>query len=1253
MNKLFTKIAAFALGSSMAIGVGVAVAGNGDGISPTNAAAGDIAYTLTCVQNSSNTAYASTYDVVIDGITWNAPGNQNFSGTWRIGGQSITNTNRVITGKTAIAKPISKITVNYSGRSNNSVTLNSCSVTVASDDSFANIIETKTITSGYDISSAGSFDVAGTTTSTWAANSYYKITFNITKSSSGNAGLNLTSIVFYEGTGGGGGGGTGNNDFVIALNDKSLFNGTGYQQAKTTSNYDGGACTVDLAWNKINPSTGQLAGNKTTQSNLQATGDYNFSIRNTSAFPRAIKSITIDGIGGGGTATASKTYAQVGASNITNQTTSNSTAGTAGTNKITWTFSGTSTFFALGAINGFTSGTVTAEKIIITLEEEADQPEVSISTTSTSVTRDGTANQTIQFTATATNFSDDDDEIAYEWRSSNASVISVQNVGSESTANLKIVGAGSSEITCYALGLSDDEATSEGVTVTVTNETYSGTLTITTSGDIQIDSSGEIEYSLTGNTHPMNTYSITSSDNSVISVSYNSNTGKFQYSAGHTAGGTATVTITLSSSVYTLETYERSLSVTLVDENAVSSVTTNIETRNVKFGGSNLSFVATVHLVGGGDATGKEVTWTPADSNICTINASADTLTGTVVPVNIGSTTVRVASVDDPTKYHDVTVNVAAPDSKTLNSITINKGEGYKTDYYDDAVSVDLTGLSLTANFVNATYPTYSENVAVANNASGVEWTLDLTNEKVKVSYTIDQTTVRDEFAITVTPAPTIVTFDLTSTGFKGSDIASENGAIVTPFTLIATATATAWRSNAENLRMYSGNAMTLSGDSSVASIDIVYITPASGYSCSTGYTYTAMPSEESLNYDSELGGLEMPEGTTSLVIARTGNRADLTSIVVEYTKVEIIDDTVTDITLSPSSVTLEVGETQTLTSSITPVGAAGGENMEWHTTSSSVATVENGVITAVGAGSCEIYSIADDEGKCESNHVSVTVTAAPIVNFSATSAVEGDAVKLDGADFLIDTNSAYRALGTYGAQFGSGSDSAGTVKFTSTDYAFSKTNLKVVVNATYSGDGGNNTIKAYIGNTQIGETATMTKNTSADYVFEYSGSASDPIPSTDLIRIEINNDKGAIYLKTLKVYSASYKSVVGDFVENSLRMDTYDKGGTEGSTGGNGSCKVWWNDVLSAYNGLTDGQKALFGGEDQYSAARDRLSEWARLNSYSFDSSTGALSQNANVSPLNILIGENNATSIIVVLALMSLTVYGGYFFLRKRKED
>ena len=160
----------------------------------------DTAYTLTCTQNSSNTAYANTFNVTINSKNWSAPGNQYAGSGWRVGGAKGTNVSRYITGKSTIDKPIKKITVNHNGRSNANLTINSFSVTVSKNSDFSSPIETKTVTSP-SVSSAGSFDLTPTS-SPWPSGCYYKFTLVYTHNKSSNYGLDLTSLVFVEGASG-------------------------------------------------------------------------------------------------------------------------------------------------------------------------------------------------------------------------------------------------------------------------------------------------------------------------------------------------------------------------------------------------------------------------------------------------------------------------------------------------------------------------------------------------------------------------------------------------------------------------------------------------------------------------------------------------------------------------------------------------------------------------------------------------------------------------------------------------------------------------------------------------------------------------------------------------------------------------------------------------------------------------------------------------------------------------------------------
>ncbi len=157
----------------------------------------EIAYTFATAQSGSNTAYASNYDVNISGMQWSVPGNQNFSGFVRIGGKQLTNVNRFITAKSAMTDAITKITFNHRGISNKALIVNSITLTVASDEAFENVIETKVMQPTFSVSTEGSFDFEPTE-NMWAAGCYYKFAINVSNSNSSNYGLDVASIVFYK-----------------------------------------------------------------------------------------------------------------------------------------------------------------------------------------------------------------------------------------------------------------------------------------------------------------------------------------------------------------------------------------------------------------------------------------------------------------------------------------------------------------------------------------------------------------------------------------------------------------------------------------------------------------------------------------------------------------------------------------------------------------------------------------------------------------------------------------------------------------------------------------------------------------------------------------------------------------------------------------------------------------------------------------------------------------------------------------------
>lgn len=163
------------------------------------------AYTFATAKSTGNTAYASTYDVTINTVRWNVPGNQNFSGFVRIGGKSLDEANRVIYSKDPINYDVTKITINDNGVNNVNLVVNSITMEVYSSAAGAAAGGVEDRISVLDFS----YDVEVATENSESKvrpdgvswnNRYYRLTYNVSNSKSSNYGIDLQSIVFYKTT---------------------------------------------------------------------------------------------------------------------------------------------------------------------------------------------------------------------------------------------------------------------------------------------------------------------------------------------------------------------------------------------------------------------------------------------------------------------------------------------------------------------------------------------------------------------------------------------------------------------------------------------------------------------------------------------------------------------------------------------------------------------------------------------------------------------------------------------------------------------------------------------------------------------------------------------------------------------------------------------------------------------------------------------------------------------------------------------
>ena len=115
---------------------------------------------------------------------------------------------------------------------------------------------------------------------------------------------------------------------------------------------------------------------------------------------------------------------------------------------------------------------------------------------------------------------------------------------------------------------------------------------------------------------------------------------------------------------------------------------------------------------------------------------------------------------------------------------------------------------------------------------------------------------------------------------------------------------------------------------------------------------------------------------------ARRGNRNTtgyyyIYGAEIDVTYTEPTPVAVTGVDVSPSTASIEVGETTTLTATVSP-STASNKSVTWSTSASSVATVSDGVVTGVSAGTARITATTVDGGYTD--YCDVTVT--PVVTY-------------------------------------------------------------------------------------------------------------------------------------------------------------------------------------------------------------------------------------------------------------------------------
>lgn len=233
----------------------------------------------------------------------------------------------------------------------------------------------------------------------------------------------------------------------------------------------------------------------------------------------------------------------------------------------------------------------------------------------------------------------------------------------------------------------------------------------------------------------------------------------------------------------------------------------------------------------------------------------------------------------------------------------------------------------------------------------------------------------------------------------------------------------------------------------------------------------------------------------------------------------------VTRVSLDKSALSIMATKSESLVATVAPDNAA-NKNVTWTSSNEDVATVADGVVTAVAEGSATITVTTADGGFTATCNVTVTpYVESPFVEFVFTPAnADGDSssswgktnaaslIFSSGSEFIssIDAcNNVYPARNSLvnGVKFGT-SSVAGSIKFSLTDPVKA---AKLIVSAAAYGDS-----EGQDGFTINGNDVSMTgaKNKEyADYSVTLDGSEISSITLT-----QKTADKGRIYVKSIKI---------------------------------------------------------------------------------------------------------------------------------------
>ena len=416
----------------------------------------------------------------------------------------------------------------------------------------------------------------------------------------------------------------------------------------------------------------------------------------------------------------------------------------------------------------------------------------------------------------------------------------------------------------------------------------------------------------------------------------------------------------------------------------VTSITLNKTTASLK-AGETLALTATVNP---DDATDKTVTWSTTDATVATVS------NGVVTAKKVGTATIT-AKAGDKTATCEITVVATPVTSVTLNQTSASLKAGETVTLTATVSPDDATDKTVTWATTDATVATVDNGKVTAKKVGTATITAKAGDKTATCSITVvatpvtsvtlNQTSAQLKAGETVTLTATVSPDDATDKTVTWSTtdatVATVSNGVVTA-KKVGTATLTAKAGDktatcAITVVATPVTSVTLNQTSaSLKAGETVTLTATVNPNDATDKTVTWSTTDATVATVSN-GVVTAKKVGTATITAKAGDKTATCAITVVATPV-------TSVTLNQTSASLKAGETVTLTATVNPSDAT-DKTVTWTTTDATVATVNNGVVTAKKVGTATITAKAGDKtATC-----AITVVATPVtsVTLNQTSA--------------------------------------------------------------------------------------------------------------------------------------------------------------------------------------------------------------------------------------------------------------------------